>query len=151
MSTLGLVAQLRDRVYETRATTALVRGSTAPPRPDRTVTVAPCVAAPLGPVRRRARLRVTADAPDGATVRRYGRSEARAAVDRVAAATADREPTAVWLCDRTRLATWWSAAAADRLERRLADAIDGAAAPLVVWSPDGSGAVGDAYDVVLDP
>jgi hypothetical protein len=93
---------------------------------------------------------VTVDAPDGRVVRTYQRSEARAAVDRVATTTAEREPTAVWLCDRSRFATWWSEAAADRLERRLAAATGAADVPLVVWSPDRSGAVGDAYDVVLD-
>jgi len=93
---------------------------------------------------------VTVAAPDGHLVRTYQRSEARAAVDRVATATAEREPTAVWLCDRSRLATWWSEAAADRLERRLAAATGAADVPLVVWLPDRSGAVGDAYDVVLD-
>jgi len=150
MIAIGVMEQLRERAYETGADVALVRGRGAPPRPARTVTVAPGVAASLGPVRKRGRLRVAVDGPSGPAVRRYDRSEVRAAVDRVAAVTADRGPRAVWLCDRDRIAARWSDDEVGRLERLLADALGEADAPLVVWTSERNEAVGDGYDVVLE-
>lgn len=143
--------QLRDELNETGVRTVLVRGETAPSRPPDTVTVAPGAVASLGAARKRAPLYVTAETPGGRTVRQYDGADVQAAADRAEALTADREPTAVWLCARDCIETWWSEGVVELLERRLSDAADSANAPLVVWTDERNAAVGDRYDVVLDP
>lgn len=151
MKSKETIEQLGAALNETGVRTALVRGETAPSRPPATVTVAPGAVASLGAAYRRAPLYVTAETPGGRTVRRYDGEDVRAAADRADALVADREPTAVWLCARDCIETWWSEGVVELLERRLSDAADAADAPLVVWTDERNAAVGDRYDVVLDP
>ncbi|WP_135824299.1 hypothetical protein [Halorussus ruber] len=171
--------QIRARLDQTGARTALVRGASAPPRPPDTVTVAPGVARSVGLDGGSPPLYVTAEAPSGRTVREYD-GDAGAAADCAAELTAERDPRAVWLCERAQIRSWWSERIAEFLERRLADAARGADARLVVWTGESGGvgesggigesggvgesggstesndstesdaAVGDRYDVVLD-
>jgi hypothetical protein len=142
--------QLRSELDRTEARTILVRGASAPPRPTRTVTVAPGVAARVTPDSRRAPLYVSAEAPSGRTIRRYDGGDAEAAADCAVELTAERDLRAVWLCRREQVCSWWGEGVAQRLERRLASGARRADARLVVWSKR-DGAVGDRYDVVLDP
>lgn len=142
--------QLRSELDRTDARTVLVRGVSAPPRPSRTVTVAPGVSARVTPDRRRAPLFVSAAAPTGRTIRRYGDENVESAADYAVELAAERDLRAVWLCGREQVRSWWGEATADRLERRLASGARRADARLVVWSKN-DGAVGDRYDVVFDP
>jgi hypothetical protein len=156
--TESLMNQLRTRLDGIDARSVLVRGASAPARPPKTVTVAPGVVARTTFECQRAPIRVTAEAASGRTIRSYDGTDARAAADRATALVAEREPEAVWLCDRERIASWWSDGVTSLLERRLDDAARAADARLVVWTTDedeGTGeeteAVEDRYDVVLDP
>jgi hypothetical protein len=144
------VNQLRSELDRTDARTVLVRGASAPPRPDRTVTVAPGVAARVTPDDRCAPLFVSAEAPSGRTVRRYDGGDAESAADFAVELAAERDLQAVWLCQREQVRSWWGEGVADRIERRLASGARQVDARLVVWSKR-DGAVGDRYDVVLDP
>ena len=151
MKVKGTMEQIRAALNETRGQTVLVRGETAPSRPADTVTVAPGAVASLGAACRRAPLYVTAETPGGRTVRQYDGADVQAAADCAEELTADREPTAVWLCERDCIESWWSEGVVELLERRLSDAAESADASLVVWTGERNGAVGDRYDVVLDP
>lgn len=142
--------QIRSRLDQTGARTALVRGGSPPPRPPDTVTVAPDVASSVGPDGRSAPLYVTAQARSGRTVREYDSDDADAAADCAADLTAERDPRAVWLCERAQIRSWWSEGIADLLERRLGAAARRVDARLVVWTTEGDAAVEDRYDVVLD-
>ena len=142
--------QLRSRLDRTDARTVLVRGASAPPRPPDTVTVAPGVTARVTPERRRGPLYVTAEAPSGRTVRKYDGTDAEAAADCAVELTIERDPRAVWLCEREQIRSWWGDGVAALLERRLGTAARRADARLVVWSRR-DGAVEDRYDVVFDP
>ncbi|NEU56117.1 hypothetical protein [Halorussus sp. MSC15.2] len=152
--------QLRSELDQSGAQTALVRGTYAPPRPPETVTVEPGVVATVGPAGRSAPLYVTAEATSGRTIRRYDGRNAGAAADRAAELAAERDPRAVWLCERGQIRSWWGVGIADLLERRLATAARRADARLVVWTDDGDEsvaaveddeAVEDRYDVVVGP
>lgn len=151
MKSAEMIEQLRDAPNETDVRTVLVRGETVPSRPPDTVTVAPGAVASLGAGSRRAPLYVTAETPGGRTVRRYDGRDVEAAADRAEALTADREPAGVWLCARDCIEAWWSEGVAELLVRRLSEAAAAADAPLVVWTDERNAAVGDRYDVVLDP
>jgi hypothetical protein len=142
--------QLRSRLDRTDAETVLVRGGTPPPRPKHTVTVAPGVSAQVTPDRRSAPLFVTAQAPSGRTVRRYDGRDSDAAADCAVELAVERDLRAVWLCQREQIRSWWDDGVARRLERRLASGARRADARLVVWSKK-DGAVGDRYDVVVEP
>ncbi|UPW00768.1 hypothetical protein M0R88_01375 [Halorussus gelatinilyticus] len=165
--------QIRVRLDETGARTALVRGANAPARPPDTVTVAPGVSRTVGPEGGTAPLFVTGEAPSGRTVREYDGREPRAAADHATGLVADRDPRAAWLCGRDRIRAWCGRGVAAMLERRLCEAARDADARLVVWTNDyeptsagrdptsgdcdptgadeESVAVEDRYDVVLDP
>ncbi|USZ67718.1 hypothetical protein NGM10_13405 [Halorussus salilacus] len=143
--------QLSRRLHGTGGQTALVRGATAPPKPPDTVTVEPGVVASLGVDRPEGSLYVTAATEGGRAVRRYDGADARAAADCAAGLIDERRPSAVWLCAREQITSWWSVGVVDLLERRLSAAAREADAPLVVWSAESDGAVDDRYDVVLDP
>jgi hypothetical protein len=148
--TISTMNQLRSELERTDARTILVRGASAPPRPTRTVTVAPGVAARVTPDDRRAPLFVSAEAPSGRTVRRYDGRDAESAADCAVELTVERDLQDVWLCRREQVRSWWGEDVAQLLERRLARGAQRADARLVVWSKR-DGAVGDRYDVVLDP
>lgn len=145
------VNQLRSRLDRTNARTVLVRGANAPSRPPETVTVAPGVHARVTPEERCAPLRVTAEEASGRTIREYDDTDARAVADCATTLVADRGPRAVWLCGRAQIRSWWCDGVASLLERRLDAAARDADARLVVWTAEEDGAVGDRYDVVLDP
>jgi hypothetical protein len=142
--------QLRSRLDRTDARTVLVRGTSAPPRPPETVTVAPGVTAKGTPEQRRVPLYVTAEAPSGRTVRQYDGADADAAADCAVELAVERDPRAVWLCEREQIRSGWGEGVSALLERRLGTAARRADARLVVWSKR-DGAVGDRYDVVFDP
>lgn len=142
--------QLRSRMDRTDARTVLVRGATAPPRPPATVAVAPSAIGRVTPERRHGSLYVTAEAPSGRTVREYDGADAEAAADCAVELAAERDPRAVWLCERQHVRSVWGDGVSDLLERRLETAARRADARLVVWSKR-DGAVGDRYDVVFDP
>jgi hypothetical protein len=148
--TTSTMNQIRSELDRTDARTVLVRGASAPPRPSRTVTVAPGVAARVTPEGRRAPLFVSAEAPSGRTIRRYDDGNAEAAADCAVELAAERDLRAVWLCQRKQIGSWWGEGVAQQLERRLVSGARRADARLVVWSKR-DGAVGDRYDVVLDP
>lgn len=143
--------QLYSRLNKIGARTAFVAGSTPPPRPPDTLTVAPGASASVGPGGRRGRLHVTAEAPSGRTVRRYDGADAREAADCAAELAAERDPRAVWLRERAQIREWWGDGVAALLERRLDAAARRADARLVVWSSEDDAAVGDRYDVVVAP
>lgn len=143
--------QLRSKLDRTNARTVLVRGANAPPRPPETVTVAPGAHARVTPEERRAPLRVTAEKASGRTIREYDGTDARAAADCATTLVTDRDPRAVWLCSRSQIRSWWCDGVASLLERRLDAAARDADARLVVWTAKEDEAVGDRYDVVLDP
>ena len=151
MKVKGTIEQIRAALNETGAQTVLVRGETAPPRPADTVTVAPGAVASLGAACRRAPWYVTAETPGGRTVRQYDGVDVQAVADCAEELTADREPTAVWLCARSCIESWWSEGVVELLERRLSDAAESADASLVVWTDERNGAVADRYDAVLEP
>mgnify|MGYP000662717830 CR=1 FL=1 len=136
---------------QTDSRTVLVRGTTAPPRPPATLTVAPSATARVTPDRRRGSLFVTAETECGRTVRRYDGRDVGRAVEAAATLAVEREPRAVWLCGRARLGAWWSADVAASLERRLADVARRVDAPLVGWTTAEDCGTGDRYDVTLDP
>lgn len=152
--------QLRTRLDQSGAQTALVRGSNPPPRPPETVTVEPGVTGSVGPGGRSAPLYVTAEVASGRTIRQYDGRDARAAADCATVLVAERDPKAVWLCEREQIRSWWGNGVADLLERRLATAARRADARLVVWTAEGGEsapageddeAVEDRYDVVVEP
>lgn len=142
--------QICSRLDQSGARTALVCGVSAPPRPPDTVTVAPGVSRSLGPGRRSTPLYVTAQARSGRSVREYDGEDADAAADCAADLTIERDPRAVWLCERAQIRSWWNEGVAEMLERRLDAAARRADARLVVWTSEGDEAVEDRYDVVLD-
>lgn len=145
------IEQLHSSLKETGARTAFVAGASPPPRPPETLTVAPGVSASVGPGGRRGSLYVTAEAPSGRTVRQYDGANAREAADCAAELAAERDPRAVWLCQRAQIREWWGEGVADLLERRLDAAARRADARLIVWSSEDDVAVGDRYDVVVAP
>jgi hypothetical protein len=114
------------------------------------VAVAPGVSGSVGPGGRSAPLYVTVQIRSDRTVREYDGEEADAVADYVTELTAERDPQAVWLCERAQIRSWWSEGVADMLERRLDAAARLADARLVVWTGEGDEAVEDRYDVVLD-
>jgi hypothetical protein len=93
---------------------------------------------------------VTAQAQSGRIIREYDGEATEAVADCAADLTAERDPRAVWLCERAQLRSWWTEGVADMLERRLDTAACRADARLVVWTSKGDEAVEDRYDVVLD-
>lgn len=148
--TTSSMNQIQSELDRTDARTVLVRGASAPPRPTRTVTVAPGVAARATPNRRHAPLFVSAEAPSGRTIRRYDGDDAEAAADCAVELAAERDLQAVWLCGREQVRSWWGEGVAQLLEGRLTSGAERADARLVVFSKR-DGAVGDRYDVVFDP
>jgi hypothetical protein len=93
---------------------------------------------------------VTAQTRSGRTIREYDGEEMEAVADCATALTAERDPRAVWLCERVQIRSWWCEGVADMLERRLDAAARREDARLVVWTSEDDGAVEDRYDVVLD-
>lgn len=143
--------RVRSRLERAGARTALVREVSAPPRPPETVTVAPGVHAGVSFDAHRASLRVTAEEPSGRSIREYDGSDAHAAAECATTLVTDRDPRAVWLCGRTQIRSWWCDGVASLLERRLDAAARETDARLVVWAAEKDEAVGNRYDVVLDP
>lgn len=142
--------QICSRLDQTEVQTALVRGASPPARPPDTVTVAPGVTGSVGPDGRSAPLYVTAQARSGRTIRQYDGGDADSVADCAADLAGERDPRAVWLCERAQIRAWWSEGVADLLERRLGDAAHRADARLVVWTSEDDEAVEDRYDVILD-
>lgn len=142
--------QISSRLDQTEFQTALVCGGSPPARPPDTVTVAPGISGSVGLDGRSVPLYVTAQATSGQTIREYDGEDIDAAADCAADLIAERNPRAVWLCERDQIRSWWSEGIADLLERRLRDAANRADARLVVWTSEDDVAVEDRYDVVLD-
>ena len=128
--------KLASRLEQTGTDVMLVRGTRAPTRPSRTVTVSPGVSATVVADRRYAPLYVSADAEVGKTVRQFDYDEVVAAGDCAARFLDERDAAALWLCGRDRLVAWWSETTARAVERRLGEAARRADVPLVVWTDD---------------
>lgn len=132
--------QLRSRLDDPGARTALVRGDSAPPRPSGTVTVAPGVSRAVGvtggPGDSTAPLFVTGETADGRTASEFDGRDARAAADHAVALLGESDAQAAWLCARDQIRAWWGRGTAAMLERRLAEAARDADARLVVWTND---------------
>ncbi|MFC4553352.1 MULTISPECIES: hypothetical protein [Halorussus] len=145
--------KLASRLEQTGAGAVLVRGTRAPMRPSRTVTVSPGVLATVDADRRYASLYVSADAGTGRAVRQFGYDEVPAAADCATRFVAERNAAALWLCGRDRFAGWWSESTVRGVERRLDEAARRAEVPLVVWTDDAdrdAGANADRYDDVFE-
>ncbi|WP_135852937.1 hypothetical protein [Halorussus salinus] len=130
------IDQLRMRLDETGARTALVRGAAAPPRPPETVAVAPGVSRAVGVDDGPGPLFVTGETAEGRTAREFDGRNPRAAADRAAGLLGEHDSRAAWLCGRDQIRAWWGRGTAAMLERRLAEAARDADARLVVWTND---------------